>query len=331
MGKSTILTDFEKGQIHALRQEGKSMREISARIKRSKTAVNNFLLKRKKSIRKRNKKNQKIINSTLKKKILDKIREKPTSISKIKKDLEIEASKTTIWRTINNISTVRYRKIMSKPVLNDNHKVARLEYARLHMTWDKEWRKVIFSDEKKFNLDGPDGWRYYWHDIRDEPTILSRRHSGGGSIMVWAAFGWGGKSDLCFTTHRLNSTRYIAILETHLLPSVVRIAGKECIFQQDNAPCHSSKEVNAWLKQKKIKAMKWPAYSPDLNPMENLWGVLSRKVYADGRQFEDIESLKEKIVESWDDIEVKMCRDHIESMKNRIYDVIINHGGHTKY
>ena len=77
--------------------------------------------------------------------------------------------------------------------------------------------------------------------------------------------------------------------------------------------------------------MKWPAYSPDLNPMENLWGVLSRKVYEGGRQFQDIESLKEQILESWDDIEVKMCRDHIESMKNRIYDVIINHGGHTKY
>lgn len=220
--------------------------------------------------------------------------------------------------------------MITKPLLNDQHKVARLEYARLHMTWDKEWNQVIFSDEKKFNFDGPDGWRYYWHDLRDEQTILSRRHSGGGSIMVWAAFSWGGKSELCFTSHRFNSARYINILQSHLLPVAERIAGKNCIFQQDNALCHSSKLINEWLKRNKINVMKWPAYSPDLNPMENLWGILSRKVYANGKQFNDIETLQKAIIDSWEEIEVEMCQDLIKSMKNR-KNIIINHGGHTKY
>ena len=199
------------------------------------------------------------------------------------------------------------------------------------MTWDKDWHCVIFSDEKKFNLDGPDGWRYYWHDLRDEQTILAKRHSGGGSIMVWAAFSWSGKSEICFVSHRLNSARYIEVLESHLLPVAEGIAGKDYVFQQDNAPCHSSKLVKSWLTSNKINSMKWPAYSPDLNPIENLWGILSRKVYENGRQFKDIESLKAAILESWASIEVEMCQKLIESMKNRIYDVIVNHGGHTKY
>lgn len=220
---------------------------------------------------------------------------------------------------------------MAKPVLTDQHKQARLEFARLHMTWDKEWHCVIFSDEKKFNLDGPDGWRYYWHDLRDEQTILAKRHSGGGSIMVWAAFSWCGKSEICFVSHRLNSARYIEVLESHLLPVAEGIAGKDYVFQQDNAPCHSPKLVKSWLTSNKINSMKWPAYSPDLNPIENLWGILSRKVYANGRQFKDIESLKAAILESWASIEVEMCQKLIKSMKNRIYDVLFNHGGHTKY
>ena len=39
------------------------------------------------------------------------------------------------------------------------------------MSWEKEWYKIVFSDEKKFNLDGPDGYQYYYHDIRKEKKI----------------------------------------------------------------------------------------------------------------------------------------------------------------
>lgn len=331
MGRNSHLNDFEKGQIKALRDEAKSVREIAARINRSKTAVHNYLKNSKKSIRKRRKGKKKIITKSILDKIHSEIRKKPTSISQIKKDLELVASKTTIWRSINNISSVRFRKTMIKPVLQDHHKEARLEFARSHMTWDAEWQHVIFSDEKKFNLDGPDGWRYYWHDLRDEQNILARRHSGGGSIMVWAGFSWGGKSSLCFTSERLNSVRYIEILESHLLPVATRIGGRKLIFQQDNAPCHSSKVVNAWLKRHKINSLMWPSYSPDLNPIENLWAVLARKVYANGRQFDDIRSLKEAIVDSWEEIEIEICRNLLKSMKNRIFEVIVNHGGYTKY
>ena len=48
---------------------------------------------------------------------------------------------------------------------------------------------VIFTDEKKFNLDGPDGFKYYWHDLRPEPEWFSKRAFGGGSLMVWAGIG----------------------------------------------------------------------------------------------------------------------------------------------
>ncbi|CAF4303451.1 unnamed protein product, partial [Rotaria magnacalcarata] len=59
------------------------------------------------------------------------------------------------------------------------------------MTWNNEWHKAVWPDEKKINLDGPDGFSYYWHDLRKEEEIFSTRSLGGGSVMIWASFGWG--------------------------------------------------------------------------------------------------------------------------------------------
>jgi len=45
--------------------------------------------------------------------------------------------------------------------------------------------QCIFTDEKNFNLDGPDGFNYYWHDIRSDEQICSTRQNGGQSLMLW--------------------------------------------------------------------------------------------------------------------------------------------------
>ena len=76
----------------------------------------------------------------------------------------------------------------------------------------------IWSDEKKFHFDGPDGYRYYWRDLRKEKRYFSWRVHGGGGVMVWGAFCRKGALELAFPTHRLNSQRYQEILETRLLP-----------------------------------------------------------------------------------------------------------------
>nr|CCA25872.1 protein Y6B3B.8 putative [Albugo laibachii Nc14] len=69
------------------------------------------------------------------------------------------------------------------------------------------WDRVVFSDEEKFNLDGPDGFKYYWRDLRKEEDILSRRQSGGGSVMIWAAFSTCGQSEIARETSELRRTR----------------------------------------------------------------------------------------------------------------------------
>ena len=52
----------------------------------------------------------------------------------------------------------------------------------------------------------------------------------------------------------------------------------------------------AGLKAKEIKIMEWPARSPDLNPIENLWGILAKEVYQDGRQFDRVSELRDCVM-----------------------------------
>ncbi|GBM72128.1 hypothetical protein AVEN_210159-1 [Araneus ventricosus] len=83
----------------------------------------------------------------------------------------------------------------------------------------------------------------------------------------------------------MKATDYQEMLGTHLLPFSVRIGDSSCIFQQDNAPIHVSKSSWEWCLDNGAHVMEWPALSPDFNPHENVWGILSRAVYASGRHF----------------------------------------------
>ena len=80
------------------------------------------------------------------------------------------------------------------------------------MQSDREWDHIIFSDEKKCNLDGPDGFQYYWCDLRKEEQIFSKRQNRGGNVMVWSAFYRHGKSELTILKGTQMSENYIKTL-----------------------------------------------------------------------------------------------------------------------
>ncbi len=73
----------------------------------------------------------------------------------------------------------------------------------------------------------------------------------------------------------------------------------------------------------------FPAYSPDLNPIENLWNDLERRVEA--RPASTVEELQDAIAEEWERTSPAYLRKLARSMPKRCQAVIDAHGDHTKY
>ena len=120
----------------------------------------------------------------------------------------------------------------------------------------------------------------------------------------------------------------VHVLKDHLLPFVET---KEHEFQKDKAPIHVSKATRAFFQESNMQVMDWPACSPDLNLIENVWGLLSRSIYGSGRQYDSEKDLKEAIWSAWRNLDENVIKTLIFSMKNRCIDVISKKGGITSY
>ncbi|GBO08171.1 Transposable element Tc3 transposase [Araneus ventricosus] len=98
-------------------------------------------------------------------------------------------------------------------------------------------------------------------------------------MVVWAAFGFNGKVGLAFLDARQNSPKYIETLENNLLPFAENIWRRNWEYQHNNAPIHTSNDTKDYLNSKNVTVLEWPLMSLDLNPIDNVWGIMSRKVY----------------------------------------------------
>ena len=107
--------------------------------------------------------------------------------------------------------------------------------------------------------------------------------------------------------------------------------GDSWTFQQDNPPIHFARVRKQFFASKNIPLLEWPAVSPDLNPVENLWSIVSQRVYGNGRQFGTLKELKCAIQEEWAKIDNSMLHSLINSMPFRLSQVIFNNGSHTSY
>jgi hypothetical protein len=132
--------------------------------------------------------------------------------------------------------------------------------------------------------------------------------------MIWGAFSADRKFNIEFITNKMNSENYQAVLERRLVPFLNQSPNQNFIFQQDNASIHNSRGTKIWFSSKNIPLLEWPALSPDLNPIENVWGLIVRDFYANNKQYSLIEELKCSILRAWDNL----SQDTLQNLVNRI-------------
>ncbi len=98
----------------------------------------------------------------------------------------------------------------------------------------------------------------------------------------------------------MNAERYMKVLEQHMLPSRRRLfQGRPYVFQKDNAKPHTAAITTAWLRSRRVR-MNWPACSPVLSPIENIWHIIKWKIRQ--RRPRTLQQLETYIRQEWDQI-----------------------------
>ncbi len=148
--------------------------------------------------------------------------------------------------------------------------------------------------------------------------------------MIWTAMSSARVGPLCFLKSTVNAAIFQDILEHFMLPSADKLYGDaDFIFQQDLAPAHTAKGTKSWFNDHGVTVLDWPVNSPDLNPIENQWCIVKRKM-RDTRP-NNADDLKAAIKATWASITPEQCHRLITSMPRHIDAVIHAKGAPTTY
>ena len=259
-----------------------------------------------------------------------KLKSDPTaSAKKIIGNLDLSVSTSTILRTIKKLQ-FKKRKFKVKPILKAHHCEGRLTLAKKTIHWTKSWSKVYFTDEKKFNLDGPDGWNCFWADLneKNDNNYFSKDIHKKQSVMVWGAFSLQEQLPLVRLEGKQNGEKYAQLIKNSFFYQVM---SDEFVLVHDNAPCHTAKVSKDKIEELKIDVLDWPAYSPELNPIENLWSHIVTNIYAGGKTYDNVDELWEAIQQCWENIPKKIIKSLVKSMRNRMVNLLENGGRTLKY
>jgi transposase len=246
--------------------------------------------------------------------------------------LSKQVSKRTIQRWIKKHNFLRARA-RAKPFLTPKHKALRLKWALEHQNWTEDaWNQVIWTDESSFQLKA-NGLVYVTRPIGREygfqPRYLMPRYRGYSDLMIYGAInGQTGKKTLVFLPKgKVNSDVYCSKALTAL--AQLNDLADEPICQHDNARPHDCAATRVVIDEMDLVFIKWPANSPDLNPIENLWFILKDRVRR--HRPKSLDELKYYIQLEWDKITEEDIKKLVKTMQKRIRAVIANNGGHCKY
>ncbi|KAJ6226609.1 transposable element-related [Anaeramoeba flamelloides] len=241
--------------------------------------------------------------------------------NKIESKLDIKIGKSTVW-TIRNELKFKFLFPKKRPLLSERQKEKRLLFAKHHLEKNTDWQKVVFSDETWFYLEGSCGkiWRQ-WGELED--SVFENLSKFSPKVMFFGGIAYDWISTLIKCPKRVNAESYRKCLVSKygLFTGMDNLHGKKnWLFMQDGAPAHTAKTTITYLEKKCNILQNWPANSPDLNPIENLWGIMSRRL--NEIDIKTVKNLEKVVREVWKNIDWLMIENLINSMERRLKLVV---------
>ncbi|KAG0926803.1 hypothetical protein G6F25_014096 [Rhizopus arrhizus] len=140
--------------------------------------------------------------------------------------------------------------------------------------------------------------------------------------MVWSCISWYGPGYIVDVDKCMTKDVYLEVLQDDLVKSLAWTM----------TPKHTAKVVSKWLNEQEFHVMKWPPQSPDLNPIENMWQLLKRRLFRNyGCPPCGIHELWDRIGRTWYQITAEECQKFIKSMSERCRAVIEADGLYIGY
>jgi len=250
---------------------------------------------------------------------------KPTSKS-LSRVLSASKGVSVSSQTVrNHLKRLDYKSSHPRkiPLLNAKQVCARVEWCIQHTDFD--WNNVWFSDETYIEIN--QSTLPVWHKKNEKPTIAKPKFAA--KIMCWGAISTRFMTKLAIVQGTMTAQRYVDTLQGYLFTRCRGFDAQKAVFQQDNASCHTAKLTKTFFVSKYLTVLPWPANSPDLNPIENIWAILKQNV--ERRTVRNKEELVKVVEDDWSKIDQELIRKTIESMPKRISQVVERNGKKCDY
>lgn len=251
---------------------------------------------------------------------------------KLNERMEAKVSLSGVQKELKSMGYAR--KARKHPNLTSANKRERLNFANAQSNTD--WRRVWAYDESYFNLQPSS--KAYWTKPSVSHRVAPRKLTNAQdsvSLCIAVAISYNRKSDLCFLPKGWAPENLINVFRVELLPSIGWDPQlRRCrTFLMDNDGRHHNRQFKAFLGEHGLMKPRGngflPANSPDLNPVENVFGLMKNFVY--DLNPGTLEELKQAVIDAWKSIPNQTLKNLFASMPGRMQAVIDKNGDRIEY